>query len=144
LWIGLTVATEVRHQRLRSSKFPYLPRAWYLTQTDERSRRVTRHPFQHLILRRLPLPAIDDPVQLQRQDEYWRVVEETYRDVLNQGHIDPVDFLRYKLRTRPPEEHLLIYHREPLSVAADLAGVPIDRKIIQDYEHLRNRLNWKV
>lgn len=90
------------------------------------------------------MPTTDDLNDLRRVDEYWEIVKRTFRDVLQQQHSDPVDALRKTIAGRPTEEQLLLYHREPLYTAADIAGVPVDDRMLSDYLRMTDKLGWSL
>ena len=77
--------------------------------------------------------AIVDSLHGINTDAYWDDVKAAYRDIIHLGHTFPVDILRVQIAQRPEEEQLLLYHREPLAVAADIAGITLDDSIIQSY-----------
>jgi len=73
---------------------------------------------------------------------FWRTVAETLGRVFANGPEQAVDFCRRletyreQLARASAEEQLLVYHSEPLDVAADLAGAKITRNHIDAYLEL--------
>lgn len=62
-----------------------------------------------------------DPTDPIGEARYWTAVRETLRHLYD---ADPrlADHYRRRLEDAEPQERLLVYHNEPLDVAADLAG----------------------
>lgn len=92
------------------------------------------------------MPEIDPTRIFMHADRYWALVRETLGTVFNE---EPglADDLRRDMDTAPVAEQLLLYHNEPLDVAADLAGRreidPNERsKLIDRYRALAKDLGW--
>lgn len=68
------------------------------------------------------------------RDEYWRRVKFALRHYFNSDE-QRADDLRRTIEDATIGEQLLLYHDDPLSVAADLAGVgsAVDEQVVRDF-----------
>jgi hypothetical protein len=88
------------------------------------------------------MPSINNDQLYPYADQYWSIVKKTYEEVfyINPDNIPDVvrrtDALRSVISRRPPQEQILFYHREPLSVAADIIGEQISQNHIKKYLNL--------
>lgn len=90
------------------------------------------------------MPTTDNPMDLTRANEYWGIVKRAFQEVLHQEDSGPVDVLRRTIAERPHEEQLLVYHREPLYTAADIAGMSVDDQMLGMYLQMTDRRGWKL
>jgi hypothetical protein len=66
------------------------------------------------------------------RDRFWGLVERSLTDVFNVS-ADAAEKYRRLVENRPVGERMLVYHQEPLNVAADLAGVA---EVTEDHLHI--------
>ena len=70
------------------------------------------------------------------RDRYWSNVKRAMTDIFRTSH-HAADRYQRSIEGAPVDEQMLAYHQEPLSVAADLAGIPeITEEHIRQYRQL--------
>ncbi len=76
-------------------------------------------------------------------DKYWELVGKTLTDIFSKNPSDAqrdAKRLENEIKNSSPDEQVLFYHSEPLSVAADIAArVPTPQEIAL-YKALRARI----
>lgn len=89
------------------------------------------------------MATVDSTHPYPSADKYWDLVKRTLDEVF-QHSTKPAEHLRWAMSDWPPEEQLLLYHAEPLNVAADLAGRRPSDAEIKAYRHLADQVGWGV
>ncbi len=74
-----------------------------------------------------------DPSDPLGEARYWTTVRETLCRVFD-ADPDLAEQYRRRLLDAPAEERLLIYHNEPLDIAADLVGRAVTAADLEAYE----------
>lgn len=91
-----------------------------------------------MLARDLPLERIDE-------DGFWNLVKDVVEQVFDGRGGDDIEPLRRQLAGRPEGEQILLYHREPLDVAGQLAQVDeIGEDRLERYRRLKAKHRWAI
>jgi hypothetical protein len=85
--------------------------------------------------------AVVDPNAVVFTDRYWRMVRATLRGVFD-AKTDLADLYQQQIAGAPVDEQLLVFHSEPLDVAAGLADADVTDEVVTRYRQLAQRLSW--
>jgi hypothetical protein len=76
-----------------------------------------------------------DSYQKAAEDRYWKIVREIIKEIFN-SDVSLVDQYLRDLQEATPDERALVYHAEPLDVAADLVGTRPTREHVDLYRKM--------
>lgn len=89
----------------------------------------------------MPMTADQIEYSQTERDKYWLMVKKTLQRIFHEKP-DCADALREEISKLPLEEELVIYHDEPLNVAANLAGTRPSKDQVREYLALAAKMGW--
>lgn len=89
------------------------------------------------------MPAMDSIHLYPQANLYWELVKKTLGKIFSVDSAS-ADALRKESITWPIQEQLLLYHREPFHIAADLAGRQPTEQQTEEYIRMATEDGWYV